>query len=237
MTTNNKVLLAALVAVAIIVALVVLPFGKADATPGEKVTICHATNSQTNPYTANTVDSSSIDEEKNQYLNGHGDHLGPVWYDGIAAHAWGDIIPPFINDETGNSYPGYNWNAEGQAIYHNGCSPVTPPAPPTETPTPTPPVVTPEVPVVTPEVPVETPETETPTPEVETPEPTKDPEPEKETPASNPPVKNPPKNVQVIECVNGTWVTTVNGEVISESGTCERSVENSTPQTFLETGL
>jgi hypothetical protein len=80
-------------------------------------------------------------------------------------------------------------------------------------------------------------------PETETPEVTN--EPENETPVSVPqppkPTKHatpaPPKDVQVIECIDGVWVTTVNGEVISESGTCERSAENNTPQTFSETGL
>jgi LPXTG-motif cell wall-anchored protein len=74
----------------------------ADATPNEKVTICHATSSDTNPYTVNTVDESSIDEQHNRYLNGHGDHER-------------DIIPPF------RTFPGRNWDEAGQAIWANGC--------------------------------------------------------------------------------------------------------------------
>lgn len=94
--------------------------------------------------------------------------------------------------------------------------------PVTPTPTPEVPVTTPEVPVTTPEVP-----TETPTPDKD-----------KDEPVRNTPNQpQPPKDVQVIACVNGTWVTTVNGEVISESGTCAETSENSEFQTFTETGL
>lgn len=95
------------------------------ATPGQKddhkVVICHATNSHSNPYTVNDVDKSSVDEPKNQYLNGHGNHAGPVWYDGIADHSWGDIIPPFTND-AGTSFTGQNWTAAGQKIHRDGCN-------------------------------------------------------------------------------------------------------------------
>ncbi len=84
-----------------------------DATPNEKVTICHATSSNTNPYTVNRVDESSIDEQNNQYLNGHGDHLGPIF----PAPNWGDIIPAF------RDFPGYNWTDAGRAIWNNGCVP------------------------------------------------------------------------------------------------------------------
>lgn len=102
---------------------------------------------------------------------------------------------------------------------------------PTETPTVTPetPVVTPEIPVVTstPEVPTETP-VAVPQPEEETPEPDKD---------KDEPVRNIPRDVQVIACVDGVWTTTVNGEVISEAGSCVVTPENSVPQTFSETGL
>ncbi len=104
--------------------------------------------------------------------------------------------------------------------------------PETPTETPTTPTETPEVPTdeptVTPEVP-----TETPTPEV----------PEEETPEEETPVKppksqpQPPKDVQVIACVDGVWTTQVNGETISESGSCVETPENTEFQTFSETGL
>lgn len=85
-----------------------------------KVTICHATNSQTNPYVIITVSTSSIDEQNNKYLNGHGDHEGGVWYKGIAAHSWGDIIPAFKSPK-GAVYAGQNMNEAGKAILNNGC--------------------------------------------------------------------------------------------------------------------
>ena len=96
----------------------------ASATPSPSVVICHATSSQSNPYTRNRVNTSSIDEEGNRYLNGHGDHIGPVWSEGIA-ETWGDIIPAFsyTNPRTGivTTYPGFNLTPEGLAILANGC--------------------------------------------------------------------------------------------------------------------
>ncbi len=107
---------------------------EAPGTRNDKVTICHATSSGSNPYTTNTVDESSIDEQNNRYLNGHGDHER-------------DIIPPF------GTFPGRNWDARGQAIWENGCKPpvetTTPPTtvvettePPVTDPPPTDPPVT-----------------------------------------------------------------------------------------------
>lgn len=93
------------------------------ATKSEKVTICHATNSQTNPYVGITVNSSSINEKNNAGYNGHGNHNGGVWHQGVAAHSWGDIIPAFESPK-GTSFPGSNWSTAGQAIYNNGCQPV-----------------------------------------------------------------------------------------------------------------
>lgn len=94
-----------------------------NATKSDKITICHATNSHTNPYVKNTVNSSSINEKNNKKdVNGHGDHTGAVWHEGIADHSWGDIIPPF-ESPTGTTYAGQNWTTEAKAIYDNGCSP------------------------------------------------------------------------------------------------------------------
>ena len=121
-----------------IAAFMVLP--GASATPSDKVTICHATASTSNPYTVNTISTSSVDEVGNKYLNGHGDHIGPVFAPG-ATSKWGDIIPPFTDATSGKSFPGYNWTSEGQTIWNAGCtSPATSPSPtPTSTsPTPTP---------------------------------------------------------------------------------------------------
>jgi uncharacterized repeat protein (TIGR01451 family) len=90
---------------------------------GESVNICHASDSETNPYIS---ESPAIDSTG--YLHGgHQDHTGPVWYPGAKDDdvVWGDIIPPYTYD-TGNgifSYPGLNWDTAGRAIYDNGCNP------------------------------------------------------------------------------------------------------------------
>ena len=98
----------------------VLPKSAGATTDPDKVTICHATNAQTNPYTTNTVDKSSVNEPNNKYFNGHGDHTGPVWYPGIPNHSWGDIIPAFTFGPI--NYPGQNLTAEGQAFLDNECN-------------------------------------------------------------------------------------------------------------------
>jgi len=85
----------------------------------ETVTICHSTGSNGNPYVVHTP-SKSAD------VGGHDGHSGPVWFDEITG-GWGDIIPPF--DYSGGSYPGKNWDADGQAFYNNACKiPGTAPA-------------------------------------------------------------------------------------------------------------
>jgi hypothetical protein len=86
------------------------------ASPANKVTICHATNSVDNPYVQHTVDDSSIVQP-----GGHGHHAGPVY----PAEGWGDIIPPFIYTDSQGLfvlYPGMNFTAEGQAIHDSGCA-------------------------------------------------------------------------------------------------------------------
>ncbi|MET3718497.1 MULTISPECIES: hypothetical protein [unclassified Arthrobacter] len=110
--------------------------GHGNGEDGHKVTICHATGSESNPYVEITVD-----------------------FKGVKAHAQhgDDIIP-------GNSkWEGQNWDEDGQATYNNGCVPCPPevvtPEEPVETPVETPVTpVTPETPPVTPVTPV-TPET------------------------------------------------------------------------------
>jgi hypothetical protein len=93
--------------------------------PDHKVTICHATNSTTNPYVQITVDIASSGYVK----AGHADHTGPVptsvadvqdfKANGIA---WGDVIPAYHYDPTNFDYPGLNWDADGQALWNNGCA-------------------------------------------------------------------------------------------------------------------
>lgn len=75
--------------------------------PHDQVTLCHATGSATNPYVEITVNA-------NGSVSGHDNHSK-------------DIIPPFsYNDhDTTKNYPGKNWTTTGQAIYNNGCVPVS----------------------------------------------------------------------------------------------------------------
>jgi hypothetical protein len=93
---------------------------KPDSNGVHKVTICHRTNSNTNPYVVITVDVSAADGSLGKGGNDHTHHDGPVWNPSLKdAHIkWGDIIPPYTYN--GTSFPGMNWPA-GQAIHENGC--------------------------------------------------------------------------------------------------------------------
>jgi large repetitive protein len=85
---------------------------------GPQIRICHASDSDTNPYTNPTVDQSAIINNGVLDPNGHGTHIGPVWNPTLKDNhiKWGDIIPSF------GDYAGLNWDAAGQAIWNNGCS-------------------------------------------------------------------------------------------------------------------
>lgn len=91
-----------------------------------KVTLCHATDSNTNPYVSITVDDDAV------FKQGHDGHDGPVWNASLkASHTkWGDIIPAFNYEVVENHvvvtkhYDGKNLPA-GQSILDAGCS-VTP---------------------------------------------------------------------------------------------------------------
>ena len=80
----------------------------------DTITICHASDSDTNPYNlehpSRTADAG-----------GHAGHTGPVWHLGLKSDgiAWGDIIPPF--DYVGGHFPGLNWDTIGQAFFANDC--------------------------------------------------------------------------------------------------------------------
>ena len=121
-----------IITVASALALVLGGFGASvAAAPQEdhKVTICHRTDSVTNPYVQESVDVDSADGNTGND-NGQGDHsehTGPVATSETVAQAlkdnhenWGDIIPQHDN------YAGLNWTAEGQAVYNNGCNYATP---------------------------------------------------------------------------------------------------------------
>jgi hypothetical protein len=75
-----------------------------------KVTICHRTNSRTNPYNQISVSESAA-------INAHADHTGPIFSPDLPPGAdWGDIIPPLPPSlPNGRNWPG------GEAILANGC--------------------------------------------------------------------------------------------------------------------
>ncbi len=89
----------------VLVVLSFLPFsaaGIALATQPEIVTVpmCHATGSESNPYTNPTVSVHSVDDANG--LNGHGVHSGDIW----ASFVYGGV-----------TYPGQG----NQSILANGC--------------------------------------------------------------------------------------------------------------------
>lgn len=80
-----------------------VPSDNGDDNPHNKVTICHATASQSNPYVEESPNA-------NGDVSGHDGHSG-------------DIIPPFDYNDNGvnKHYPGKNWDSDHQAILENGC--------------------------------------------------------------------------------------------------------------------
>lgn len=89
-----------------------------------EITICHATNSNTNPYVTESPAINSSGAFAGELAGGHNHHTGPIWFLGIETK-WGDIIPPYeFQPDEGPLfvYAGLNWTAEGQAIYNNDCA-------------------------------------------------------------------------------------------------------------------
>lgn len=78
------------------------------------VTLCHASNSDTNPYGKITVDAAGA-------FSAHLGDTGPVWDPTLKDNKiqWGDIIPPF--EYQGTTYS-LNWDAAGMAIWNNNCN-------------------------------------------------------------------------------------------------------------------
>lgn len=115
------------------------------ATGNHKVTICHRTDSATNPYVKITVDDDAVDGQAASHGNHadhYGEHKGPLAYSEAYAQQlkdshieWGDIIPPVAPYHSGQ-----NWDTQGQTILNNGCKFViaSPSPTPTLVPTPTP---------------------------------------------------------------------------------------------------
>ncbi len=133
-------LLRAAAAVTLVAAAMPLATGTATASQGgddHKVTLCHRTNSEHNPYVVITIDKAGV------FKVGHDGHdEGGVHQPGDKDKGirWGDIIPAFDyfaspQDEKAGKlshYAGLNLTAEGQDILANGCKvpgPVTPPEP------------------------------------------------------------------------------------------------------------
>lgn len=86
-------------------------------TKSGHVTICHRTGSHSNPYVVISPSASGV--YHGHYLE-HNEHA--VFPNTAGDGKWGDIIPPF--QYQGVTYS-LNWNADGQAIWSNGCRPLT----------------------------------------------------------------------------------------------------------------
>lgn len=94
--------------------------GSAHSDVVSKVTICHRTNSNSNPYVEITPNVSGV-------LDGHAKkHQGPVWNPTLKKQhiKWGDIIPAFDYDlgQGTQHFDGQNVDTpEGAQILANGC--------------------------------------------------------------------------------------------------------------------
>ena len=176
---------------------------------GDKIDICHATGSDSNPYVKNQPDKSGD-------VAGHDGHPN-------------DIIPPFYYKD--GLYPGKNWDTAGQAIYNNNCNvpqptPIPTDVPPDPTPTDIPPTPTEEPPDCEELENCETPPPPTPTEEpsceelqnceMPPPTPTNEPSPPTDEPPPPPPPTDEPKLPSAgftsqVEIMNGEpWVVMFN---------------------------
>ena len=85
----------------------------------QKITICDATASATNPYRMITVDVNAADGlagNSGRAVPDHYSHTGPIYYDGIDEE-WGDVIPaiPGVHD-------GRNLTGVGEYMLDHGCN-------------------------------------------------------------------------------------------------------------------
>lgn len=207
-------------AVILIVVVVVLFAGnnKADATEGngqDKVGVCHRTASETNPYVYIEVPA----DEANGHITGtdkqHNEQV--TWKsDGTwrgVPHKAGDLKLDY---------------------YASSAAECEDTVPTTPTETPSTPTETPSTPTETPSVPTETPSV---TPPVETPAPNQ-PNGGGNQHGNDHEVVGEGK--QVTECIDGQFVTSVDGEVISTSGTCDNETtqrSSNAPVVVSEEGL
>src|SRR5438128_4517556 len=81
------------------------------------VTICHRTGSHHNPYVVISPSAAGVSHGHHSQHNEHA-----VFPNTASDGKWGDIIPPF--QYNGVTYS-LNWNADGQAIWSNGCGTAT----------------------------------------------------------------------------------------------------------------
>jgi len=96
---------AATVLIAAAPATVLAKSNNSNSNAHDKVTICHATGSQTNPFVVITPNANGV-------VSGHEAHQDA-----------NDIIPPFDYNNHGTTvhFAGQNFDANGQAIFDNGC--------------------------------------------------------------------------------------------------------------------
>jgi len=118
---RNLAIVGALVTLSTGGAVVLSSSAFSDPANGQKLTICHATRSNTNPYReiSPNVNATGLH-------GGHITHTGPIWDPTIKGNggSWGDIIPPFDYTDGNNvvqHFDGLNWTGEGQQILANGC--------------------------------------------------------------------------------------------------------------------
>ena len=125
-------------------------------TDEAKITICHRTDSATNPYVEITVAREAADGlagNSGNEADHFGEHKGPLASSLEVAQdlkddkiEWGDIIPDVDDDGNAMPHSGLNWTSAGQAMWSAECAFVTPPPttpPPTTPPPTTPPPTTP----------------------------------------------------------------------------------------------
>jgi uncharacterized repeat protein (TIGR01451 family) len=100
--------------------------GAALAAPDPKVTLCHRTDSNTNPYVEITVSVNAANGALGHGNGDHTQHTGPIYDPTLKAKhiKWGDIIPPYTY--SAGSYPGLNYTAGGAALLARHCNYVGP---------------------------------------------------------------------------------------------------------------